>query len=217
MAGRLQALFLALVAVAVFLVGDAHPALAAATAPAVPAEPLPPAPAGSTALYDRYPLEAFTVDEGDYGSAVAARGAHNTINLLMVSRAWLVKLSARVAEQALTFRPAAALAGAARELTAEVSGLVWPQDSLPAPLVVGALATAGLWGLFLLLRGRSGAAWRTLISTSLVLVVAGATLAGLDRMLSTLDEFTHELSRLSFIAATRPLGTSPAITAPVQA
>lgn len=135
-------------------------------------------------LYDdaRFEPWAYTF-EGQQSNSAGYIPLYFWMNQILVAKAWMLKMALRVTEYALLgdfFEP---FSDRSEELLGEWGYQLW--EVAETPLVMGALALAGLWALWLYLRGRTGRVWGIVGSTVLVVMLTTVLLStGVDSALT---------------------------------
>jgi hypothetical protein len=144
-------------------------------------------------LYDdpRYEPWAYTF-EGQQSGSVGYITIYFWMNQMQVTKAWMLKSALRISEYAVNDSLIAPLLTKAGGTLDGLGDLLWSADG--APLVVGALAVVGMWGLFLHLSGRVRRVWGLLGGSVLIILVAAVVLTSGQNAANTGGELARAMT-----------------------
>lgn len=127
-------------------------------------------PYRSAPIFDMVDPSAYTLDANTHFSDPATKGIELSMNQVLVLKAWFVRLVIRLMEYAFVLDPFEALFQRADLVGQNLFERFWLTDG--GPLLAGALAVAGLWGLIASLRHQVSRGMRVLGGTALVLLLS---------------------------------------------
>lgn len=168
---------------------------------AIAGDPLmPDRPAGSQTYDGEPPLYeseqfspyAYTIDGEGLVNKVGYQSIYFWINVLMVSKAWLLRLAIRMAEYALSIDFLAPFLDNATSALEGLRASLWDGAS---PMVAGALALTGLWAMVLYMRGRVSRTWAALGGSILIVMATALLLTQGPGWASKANAFSREFSR----------------------